>query len=271
MNAEQPAAPAVPEEDGALQAQFTRMEQAMDRELFTRRIAMARFNLQTYAAAFESYAGLFRPALAAFREAAAADPSAAAQRLADLLYDGFLAQLQRERSEGYRELFDCRFTITSLTIPALLEQKLPAAEQAADLFLARWNRAYPKRPLGKATYKQICDGFHKKFCYITTAACVSLGRGEDCPELGEFRAFRDRWLARTPSGRAKIAEYYLFAPLVVEKIGRSGRARDEYRRVWDRYLAPCLADLRAGDRERCAARYEEMVCRLERKWLSPAP
>jgi hypothetical protein len=138
MNAEQPAALG---EDGALQARFTRMEQAMDPELFTRRIAMARFNPQTYAAAFESYAGLFRPALAAFREAAAADPSAAAQRLADLLYDGFLAQLQRERSEGYRELFDCRFTITSLTIPALLEQKLPACSSPDGTGLTRSARS----------------------------------------------------------------------------------------------------------------------------------
>lgn len=244
------------------------MEEALADGLFTKRLRTETFNKRGYPEEFENYRTLFRPALDAFRLAAQADRERAAEDFGRLLFGRFSEEFDKKEGMFDHTALDCRFTITSLTIPSLLEEEFPPAEAAADVFLAKWKERYPREPLGKANYEKINLGFKKKFCYITTATCTHLGQGDGCPALEAFRAFRDGWLASAPHGKEKIIEYYLFAPLVVEAIDSSGIPQKEYRSIWSDYLAPCLADIRAGKMEACADRYERMVRSLEEKWLS---
>ena len=71
-----------------------------------------------------------------------------------------------------------------------------------------------------------------------------------------FRKFRDDWLAKAPGGERKIQEYYLYAPMLVQKIDRRADRGAVYQRIWQEYLQSCLKDLEAGKPEACARTYE---------------
>ncbi len=243
------------------------VEPLLDDQLFKVRLNSENFVVAKYPAEYDRYLAQFRPALDAFRLNARSNPKEAEQ-FADLLLRKFQSTL--EQANGKRkDSFPLRLTITALTIPAILSLENADATQAVDCFLEKWNAAYPKEHLGKATYEQVLGGFKHKFCYITTAVCASLGRGDDCAELNAFRAFRNGWLSHAPDGPEKITEYYLFAPMIVRAIDASGSAKAEYRRIWESCLSPLLVCIREGREEDCAAGYEKMVRSLEQKWLSP--
>lgn len=261
--------PAAREAEGADYRRL--MEEAVS--LLNDRI-FARKNLKevkgpSYPALFGEYREAFAPALRAF-SMAATENGEAAERFAGVLMDRFHAKFQQEgiRRENDLRLFDWRYLIVAFTIPAIREQKTPAAEELADRFLEKWNARHPKNPLGKATYEEISKGFRRKLCFITTAVCASLGKPDDCAELRRLRAFRDGWMAKTPEGRKKIDEYYLFAPMIVRAIGRSQDPGAVYCGIWEDSIRPCLRMIEAGAPAACAARYEEMVRTLERRWLS---
>lgn len=244
-----------------------RAARLLPKEAFTRQIAVGDLNAKAYPGLFREYLELVRPALTQYLREAEAEGETAAAFFADAVVRGFSEQQKKRRQP---DVFDYRFTITALLIPAILELKSPDAERLADRILEKWNAASPGRPLGKATFDTIQKGFRKKLCFITTAVCTELGKGDSCRELQEFRAFRDGWLASSPNGTGKIAEYYLFAPLILRAMRASPRGRDELRRIWRRHLLPCLSLIRAGAADECAVRYEKMMRELERKWL-PRP
>ncbi|NLJ30993.1 MAG: hypothetical protein GX424_05250 [Clostridiales bacterium] len=245
-------------------------ERLLADELFLFPVSISEIRSSTYPEKFEQYETLFRPALKAYGLAAAENAAGASDRFAGVLLDRFFRRFEAEgiKKTSDTRLFDIRYMIVSFTIPSILKQKTPEAEALADRFLEKWNAHYPKNPLGKASYDSINSGFRKKFCFITTAVCSSLGKGDDCAELNTLRGFRDEWMAGTPGGRAKIGEYYLFAPMIVAAIDRSGNAGAVYREIWEQHLSPCLDLIHAGKQEECAAAYENMVLLLERKWLS---
>jgi hypothetical protein len=240
-------------------------EKLLDDGIFTYRIQMNDLNGKTYPALFEDYEKMIRPALKAFRNAALTEEDIAVERMASLLFERFSVQSKEEKTRF--NAFDCRFTITSLTIPSILEQKVPAAERLVDCFLQKWKADFPKQPLGKADYETIVGGFRKRLCFITTAVCTALDKQEPCVELDELRRFRDGWFSQTEQGPGKICEYYLYAPIIVSAMEQSGQGRDEYERIWEKHLLPCLSDLHAGDNGGCARRYEDMMLELEQKWL----
>lgn len=62
-------------------------------------------------------------------------------------------------------------------------------------------------------------------CFITGACCEALGLGDDCFELRALRRYRDSVLARTPAGRAAIADYYAFAPAILQAMPSNSRRR----------------------------------------------
>lgn len=253
------------EPSGDCAEELAEAERLLNDDIFSFRIPMGDLTGAKYPPLFEQYENLLRPSLKCFRSAALLDEEAAVERMASLLFGGFHQQM--EKKTGSRS-FDCRFTITSLTIPAILEQKTPATEKMADRFLEKWKAEYPKQPLGKADYDSILKGFRKRLCFITTAVCRSLEKGDSCEELEAFRGFRDNWLALSDEGPEKICEYYLYAPMIVEAIDRSGQGQKEYRKIWEDHLLPCLGSLRAGENRCCAERYEDMMLELERKWLN---
>lgn len=243
-------------------------KQALPDEIFTSRIELNKMNAKIYPEIFENYAKLLQPFWQPFNGAAEIDEPAAVDKISDFLLDGFSKQVKSEAGgNAATRFFDYRFTITSLFVPAVLEQKAPAAEKLADCFLEKWNAHYPKRRLGKATFQTIESGFKKKFCFITTATCTALKKGDNCTELNEFRKFRDGWLCRTALGQKKITEYYLFAPIIVDAIYRFEKPEKEYKRIWEKYLVPCLCLIKGGKNSECAQKYEAMMIDLEKKWL----
>lgn len=243
------------------------LEALLPRELFLAQLNTENFSAAKYPEEYERYLTQFRPALNAFRMNALSSTDAAEQ-FAELLFQGFQDGLRDSKGKS-RDSFPLRMTITMLTVPSILSLEIPEAGHAVDCFLEKWNTAFPKEHLGKATYDEILGGFRHKLCYITTAVCNSLGKGDDCAELNAFRSFRDGWLAHTPDGPEKITEYYLFAPMIVRAIDASGHAEAEYRRIWEESLSPLLACIREGRQATCAEGYEKMVRSLECKWLSP--
>lgn len=239
-------------------------------EVYQRTLDRTQFKATSYPKYFEDYAKLFFPVLNKLVEAATAgDTQNAADRFSDFLIDGFAAEIERQgiKKESDIKFFDIRFMIVSLTVPAMIKHDSEVAELAAESFLEKWNAKYTKNKLGKSTYESICKGFKTKLCFITTATCSSLGKGDDCYELNAFRKFRDSWLAESENGAAKISEYYLFAPMVVRAIDCSSHPEAVYRSIWETYLSPCLYAIETGCMEDCAVRYENMMNDLEQKWL----
>jgi hypothetical protein len=234
-------------------------------ETFSTAIPLSRLNAKNYAEIFEPYRRAVFPALRAYLQEETAHGDRAAELFASALFDGFARE---ERSAGRKSArsFDLRISITTLMIPAILDLNTPAADRLADLFLKKWNTVH-KEPLGKATYSEIQDGFRKKLCFITTAVCTGLGKGDDCGELQTLRAFRDGYLSQFPGGEEKIQEYYLFAPLIVRSVEASGSEKPEWNRIYREYLSPCLAALEHHKPEECERHYETMMNELERKWL----
>lgn len=102
-------------------------------------------------------------------------------------------------------------------------------------------------------------------CFITTAVCQTFHKPDDCYELTMFRHFRDNWLSKQPNGKDMIAEYYVVAPSIVEKIDSSEYPDQVYRKIWKLYLNPCLHYLENRQYEDCRNLYVEMVTKLKKK------
>lgn len=238
-------------------------------DIFNIRNEYKNIRQKVYPTEFENYSKMISPALKKYCLAAAGKEEAA-DFFAGVLFDRFQQQMKASgiKKENDLRLFEYRYMIVAFTVPAILEQNTPAAEALADSFLKIWNEHYPKNPLGKSTYEAISNGFRKKLCFITTAVCFSLGKGDTCAELEAFREFRDGWFAGTPQGKAKISEYYLFAPMIVSKIDRTVDRQAVYQEIWTNHLLPCLKSLQDGNPRKCAEQYEEMVSALEQKWLN---
>ena len=70
--------------------------------------------------------------------------------------------------------------------------------------------------------------FQTGACFLTTAAVDVVGLPDDCWELRQLRAFRDRYAARGPAQAKTMANYYRIAPVVVHRVD----ARRERARTW---------------------------------------
>lgn len=110
------------------------------------------------------------------------------------------------------------------------------------------------------------DNGIKEGCFVTTAVCNSLSKSDDCFELTAFRKFRDEWLTAQPDGKTLIAEYYAIAPRIVANINHLADAKEIYKHIWQKYLAPCLNFIERGDNDSCKSKYVEMVCELKKQY-----
>lgn len=96
-------------------------------------------------------------------------------------------------------------------------------------------------------------------CVITTAACAALGAPDDCEELQLLRWFRDTHLNGTDKGEAIVREYYRVGPLIIEQIGKTPKPAALYRCLWDQYIEPSCAAIRAQQWDHAKSIYIKMV------------
>ncbi len=107
------------------------------------------------------------------------------------------------------------------------------------------------------------------FCFITTAVCRALDKGDDCEELMAMRRFRDNMQARDPLLQEMICEYYRIAPEIVERIQASGQGDDVYQEIWTDDLCPILQYLQHHAYRQATLGYIAMVERLSRQYDVP--
>jgi hypothetical protein len=103
-------------------------------------------------------------------------------------------------------------------------------------------------------------------CYITTATCNNLLKGEDCYELEKFRWFRDNWLSMQADGNNLIKEYYEIAPYIVSEIDKQQDRQDIYNDIWHTYLKQCLTHLEASNFTKCKDIYSSMMDILKKRY-----
>lgn len=173
----------------------------------------------------------------------------------------------RRRNEKERKQMDMNMAMAVFVLPMVLEYKGKSSRALADKLLEAWKREFPKSNLQAAEYEFIEQGFHRKFCYITTAVCESFGKQDDCYELMLLRDYRDHYLASLPDGNRMIQEYYDVAPSIVKHINQKETSSEIYRSIWDTYLEPCISMIEHQKMDECRELYQEMVYTLKDKYF----
>lgn len=229
-----------------------------------------RFTRAEYPFSFAQYYDQFVPVLQLFDKAYRNDP--VEQRIdhfGRLLTEVVLtkAGCQNGKIKGLENEMDCINLIVAFMVPAVLKYNRTYANKMADSILAGWNDRFPKTKIGKASYEELNEGFKKKWCFITTAVCESLGKPEDCAELNAFRDFRDHWLSFSRGGQSLIEEYYLLAPILVRRIDTSEDHQQVYQSLWNGHLRRCLYHLEQGEMQACRDEYCNMVDELRMRYF----
>lgn len=102
-------------------------------------------------------------------------------------------------------------------------------------------------------------------CFITTATLQNLNISDDnCYELRTFREFRDSFIQTNYPDL--IEEYYLVAPIIVEKLEKTDTKTQQYKFIWDNYLKKCLLLIEAKDHTKATKLYKKMVLNLKKEF-----
>jgi hypothetical protein len=165
-----------------------------------------------------------------------------------------------------QKLMDFNLCLAVYVVPVILEYKNKSLEVLADTILEEWKNKFPKTNVGKSDFDNINKGFKKKLCYITTAVCETLGKGDDCYELTLLRNYRDNFLLSQADGEEIISEYYDIAPTIVKRINKLSNSRDVYKSVWEDYLNPCVRLIEEDKNIECKDVYYKMVRDLQQEY-----
>lgn len=118
-------------------------------------------------------------------------------------------------------------------------------------------------------YKKVDEKFsHSKFCFITTAACLSLDKGDDCDELNTLRYYRDNHLINDNDGYDLIKEYYYIAPKIVSNINSHSDSVEIYRKLHNDYILLAYKNILNKNYDEAKKIYIDMVAKLKEKYLS---
>lgn len=104
-------------------------------------------------------------------------------------------------------------------------------------------------------------------CYLTTACTKSKGLPDDCYELETLRRFRDTYMAFKPEGKTDIAEYYKFAPLIVEAIDNRSDSTEIWNRVYEEMILPCVRLIECEKSEEAYDKYKQFSLLLRDLYL----
>lgn len=254
----------------AEEAAKTAMEQ-FPKLLFSIRDPLKDFKKNMYETRFRAYEEEQKEALLAIEEAYRASGQKD-QLIKELVFDLLeKVQSQLEQKKGRRGQEDAMMNFNmSLVVyvnPALMDCNPSSGRPLVEELLRQWKERFPKTNLKPADFETINGGFKRRFCYITTAVCESLGKPDECYELNLLREYRDGYLMKQPDGEALIRHYYDIAPTIVKRIGREEDARRIYEGIWKDYLAPCIRLIEEADHEGCRAIYQDMVYTLDKRYF----
>lgn len=173
----------------------------------------------------------------------------------------------RKKSDRLSLQMDKNMFLVIYVLPSIKELRDSRADRLADVICEEWRKAFKDSNISASDYDSIMQGFKRKLCYVTTAVCRNLNKGEDCEELRLIREFRDGYLAASRDGQDLIDEYYDIAPTLVKRIARDERAQEKYIWLWNTYLAPCVAYIKSGQPENCKETYCSMMEELRKEYM----
>ena len=215
---------------------YNRAMQGIEDMLLREENPMKYFKKNVYPEAFQAYLRRHKETLNAIEAVYQQEehPEEWAEKLANHLVEAAQAELEAITKKGKRseQQINYNMILAVFVFPAFLEQKGDCAEPVTDVIVKKWNKAF-RTSVGKADYAKIESGFHKKYCYITTAVCESQGKPDDCYELELLRSYRDGYLLATDEGKELVKEYYNIAPTIVNRIGRQENPEAIYEEIWD--------------------------------------
>ena len=165
----------------------------------------------------------------------------------------------RKKNDKFSAQMDKNMFMVIYVLPSIKEIQDERADKLAEVICEEWRGAFKDSKIMASDYDSIMQGFKRKLCYVTTAVCQNLNKGENCEELQLIKDFRDGYLSSTEEGQALIEEYYDIAPTLVKRIARDERAQEKYVWLWNTYLAPCVAYIRSGELENCKETYCNMM------------
>jgi hypothetical protein len=125
--------------------------------------------------------------------------------------------------------------------------------------------AYNRRQNREAVSERVPLPADQKKCYITTACTLSRGLPDDCEELTVLRSFRDRYVLDQPNGKQLVAQYYRYAPAIVETIDQQKEAAAIYDQLYQ-VIRTCVQAIQNGDHPSAFNTYCEMVDQLKQKY-----
>lgn len=232
---------------------------------------LGNFKKKLYAAAFKDY---YEKNMVVFQAVEngyhdVIDKDQFLTNMADALVETAAKNVQDQGKKSNQEklLMDYNLYMAVYVFPAILEFRGKSSVPLSEKILAGWKEKFPKTNIQAAEYAHIEGGFHKKFCYITTAVCETFGKSDDCYELTILRNYRDGYLMEQPEGEAIIKEYYDVAPTIVKHINKKSNKAKIYKKVWDNYLHPCIVMIEDDKNEECKELYIRMVRELQEEYF----
>lgn len=173
----------------------------------------------------------------------------------------------RKKNDKFSMQMDKNMFMVIYVLPAIKEIRADKADRLAEVICEEWRKAFKDSNISAADYDSIAQGFKRKLCYVTTAVCLNLNKGEDCEELRLIKEFRDGYLSSTEEGQALIDEYYDIAPTLVKRIAKDAGAQEKYVWLWNTYIAPCVEYIKNGRPGDCKETYCDMMDVLRREYM----
>ena len=233
--------------------------------------AMDNFKKGRYKGAFEEYYMKHLSTMEAVEEGYnnAVDKEQFLINMAEELVNAIVAHIDSVQKKSKRdgEMMEYTLRMVVYVFPAMKRFNGVSTEPLIEAVLKSWKEHFPKSNLSAATFAEIESGFHKKWCYITTAVCDTFGKQDDCYELMLLREYRDGYLSEQPDGEEVIREYYDVAPTIVKRINRMQNRHEIYTDVWNTYLNPCIQMIEKNQLEECRELYIKMVRTLQEEYF----
>ncbi len=162
----------------------------------------------------------------------------------------FVKEVQKQVDATPKARFKCHcildyaFSFTTFFVPAFYQIDEQVCKYVVKACVAEWNRAFPDYPLRACPKKQTIK--KRENCFITKVACETLGKTAACPALDAFRQYREQYLLHLPEGPGLVQQYRDIAPSIIKHIEKSGRAKQIYADMWERYLKLSYEKIQQG-------------------------